>query len=137
MGMGAKNRNNEHQRIYTFTLDDRDKEQKALMKWLETQSTKAAVLEGLKLVSRGYNTVSGAGENTQQSEQISQLINLLTVTLENRPPQAYFGDIIPHYNERFPAHQAPPQKEKEEPVTELQQENASIAAGNMDFNFSE
>lgn len=84
LGKGVERGN---KRVYTFTLD---KEKDELMiRWLETQSTTAAVIEGLKLVMTGASTVNGVvpAQNTEistiQANQINQLINLLTISLTN------------------------------------------------------
>lgn len=73
MGKGVERGN---KRVYTFTLDK--KQDDLIIKWLETQSTTKAVIEGLKLVMSGGNTVL-------QSNQMNQLIALLTANLMSNP----------------------------------------------------
>ncbi|PET53639.1 hypothetical protein CN514_18735 [Bacillus sp. AFS001701] len=67
-------------RVYTFNLDNNDKEEALLIKWLETQSTTSAVKEGLKLVLSGNSTVGevSRGQNIENtSEQTKQLLDIL------------------------------------------------------------
>lgn len=68
MGKGVDRGN---KRVYQFSLD---KESEAdLIEWLESQSTRAVAIQGLKLVKAGAGIVTNGSNSDVQNNQIIQL----------------------------------------------------------------